>query len=146
MQNWLDPKSLQASTQGLFNGIDKVSESFEPWFKAVARCQLEAIGLASRRAQAYMELPAKLGACRTPQDLAREQIGFWQTAFAQYAESCGRMFDNCRALTPPWSLLSLMAEGERKEKSGKRERDYMPVRESAEEEQAAAGKSSRRAA
>ncbi|HXF55377.1 MAG TPA: hypothetical protein VNK52_14785 [Hyphomicrobiaceae bacterium] len=144
MQNWLDPKSLQASTQGLFNGIDKVSESFEPWFKAVARCQLEAIGLASRRAQAYMELPAKLGACRTPQDLAREQIGFWQTAFAQYAESCGRMFDTCRALTPPWSLFS--AGGERKE-PGKRERDYMSVRDSEEEqEQAAAGKSSRRAA
>jgi hypothetical protein len=151
MQNWLDPKSLQASTQGFIDGIDKVSEGWEPLLKATARCQLEAISLASRRAQSYMELPARIGACRTPQDLAGEQLRFWQAAVAQYVESCGRMMESCRALTPmpwmPWNFLQIAAGANGKSASEKRERDYISVREPDEvREEAVADKGSRRAA
>src|SRR5262245_3033158 len=59
--------------------------------KAVARCQLEAMGLASRRAQAYLDLPARIARCKTPQDLIREQSDFWRTALEQYAESAERI-------------------------------------------------------
>jgi hypothetical protein len=148
MQNWLDPKSLQASTQGFIDGIDKVSEGWEPWMKATARCQLEAISLASRRAQAYMELPARLGACRTPQDLAGEQFRFWQAAVAQYVESCGRIMESCRALTPmPWNFMQVAAGASGKGAGEKRERDYIAVREPDEApEEAVADRGSRRAA
>ena len=148
MQNWFDPKSVEASTQGLIDGIDKVSQGWEPWLKAAARCQLEAIGLASRRAQAYMELPARIGACRTPQDLAGEQVRFWQAAVAQYVESCGRIMDGYRALTPvPWTFAQIAAGAEGKDAVEKRERDYISVREPEEtREETVPGKGSRRAA
>jgi hypothetical protein len=148
MQNWLDPKSLQASTQGFIDGIDKVSEGWEPWLKATARCQLEAISLASRRAQSYMELPARIGACRTPQDLAGEQLRFWQAALAHYVESGSLMMECCRALTPmPWNFLQITAGANGKGAGEKRERDYISVREPEEiREEAVADKGSRRAA
>ena len=148
MQNWFDPKSLEASTQGLIDGIDKASRGWEPWLKAAAHCQLEAIGLASRRAQAYMELPARIGACRTPQDLAGEQLKFWQAAVAQYTESCGRIMDDYRALTPvQLNLFQIAAGAGGKDAGEKPERDYISVREREEpREETDSGKGSRRAA
>ncbi|MGE3230736.1 MAG: hypothetical protein AB7J30_14995 [Hyphomicrobium sp.] len=56
-------------------------------FKATARCQLELMGLANRRLQAYLQVPARLAQCRTPQDLVNEQMAFWRTATDQYRES-----------------------------------------------------------
>ena len=53
--------------------------------------QLEAMGLISRRVQAYMEIPSRLGQCRTPQDFANEQARFWQTALTQYSEGSQRL-------------------------------------------------------
>ncbi len=55
--------------------------------KAAARAQLEAMGLANRRLQAYMVTPTKLAQCRSPQDLINTQMAFWRTAFEQYTES-----------------------------------------------------------
>lgn len=55
--------------------------------KAAARAQLEVMGLANRRVQAYMTAPTKLAQCRSPQDLMNMQMAFWRTAFEQYTES-----------------------------------------------------------
>ena len=55
--------------------------------KAAARCQLEILGLANRRAQALMQVPNRLAQCRTPQDLFNEQMAFWRVAGEQYRDS-----------------------------------------------------------
>lgn len=72
---WASWRNLGASTQ-----------SAEPFLKGVMRCNLELMGLASRRARAYLDIPASLQRCRSPQDLAAEQMRFWQTAAQDYAE------------------------------------------------------------
>lgn len=61
-------------------------------FRGMARWQLEVWGLMSRRGQAYMELPTRLGQCRTPQEVQKEQIRFAQKASQQYLEASARMF------------------------------------------------------
>jgi hypothetical protein len=64
--------------------------------KVAGRCQLEVLGLANRRAQAYMQLPTRLAQCRTPQDLLNEQLAFWRTASEQYT-------DSTRKITEAWT-------------------------------------------
>ncbi len=145
MQSWYDTKSFQTSSQGLFDGIDKAAQGWEIWFKAIARCQLETMSLVSRRVQAYVELSARMGACRAPHEFVGEQLNFWQTAAKQYAETCGRIADDFRPLTPmPWNFWNALkpAGAEGKEAVEKQERDYMAVREPDE----APRESSRRAA
>ena len=112
-------RSVLNPFQAYFEGLDRHTQGYAPLmepFKVVARCQLEAMGLINRRAQAYLAVPSRLAGCRTPQDLAREQVQFWQTAFAHYSESSQRMVD-------AWSKMasSMQAAG-----SGPRgERDYI---------------------
>lgn len=77
--------------QTYFGGLDNATQVAEPFYKGMARWQLEMMGLMSRRAQAYMEIPSRMSKCRTPQDLVAEQTRFWQTAFQQYSESSRRM-------------------------------------------------------
>jgi hypothetical protein len=75
-----------------FAGLDVMAQTMGP-MKGFVRCQLEMMGLMSRRTQAYMEMPSRISRCRTPQDLMSEQARFWQTAFQQYAESSRRMME-----------------------------------------------------
>lgn len=59
--------------------------------KGIARWNLEIFGFMSRRAQAYLEIPARISQCRTPNDLMREQTQFWQKAMEQYADTSRRL-------------------------------------------------------
>ncbi len=59
--------------------------------KAVARSQLEAMQLVNRRMQACMEMPSRLAACRSPQDLFTEQMRFFQVAMQDYAQAANQM-------------------------------------------------------
>jgi hypothetical protein len=52
-----------------------------------------------RRARSYLELPERLGNCRSPQDLAVEQVRFWQTFYQDYAEGAQR-------LTLAWTAMA----------------------------------------
>ncbi|NJR42357.1 MAG: phasin family protein, partial [Akkermansiaceae bacterium] len=81
----------QNMVQAYFGGLDAAAQGFEPVMKGMARMQLEMIGLASRRAQAYLEVSSRLAVVRTPQDLFSEQMRFWQTAFQQYSDSSRRV-------------------------------------------------------
>ncbi|MDX2258443.1 MAG: phasin family protein [Hyphomicrobiaceae bacterium] len=69
------------------------AQGVERMVKGFARCQLAAWGLASRRGQAAMALPGRLGQCRTPQDIARLQGEFMRTMFEQYAETTRAMVE-----------------------------------------------------
>lgn len=91
----------QNMMQAYFGGLDNAAQSFEPVMKGVARVQLEMIGLASRRTQAYLEIPSRLAQVRTPQDLFSEQMRFWQTAFQHYADSSRRVTTAMTAMAAP---------------------------------------------
>lgn len=88
-----DPKAAAFGnvSQAYFAGLDMMMQAYEPALRGAGRCNLELFGLMSRRAQAWLEIPARLGACRTPQDLVKEQMRFWQTAAHDYAEGAQRL-------------------------------------------------------
>jgi hypothetical protein len=73
------------------NGLDTLAKGYEPVALGLGRCQLEAMTLALRRTQAWLERPTRLKGCRTPQDAIAEHVSFWQTAGAHYAESSQRV-------------------------------------------------------
>jgi hypothetical protein len=112
-----NPNFFAESMHSYFNGLDTIAQGVGPMMgpiKAMARFQLEMMGLASRRAQAVMEVPSRLARCRTPQDIMSEQSRFWQTAFHQYAESSRRVME-------AWTqAMQMPAQGNRRA-----ERDYI---------------------
>ncbi len=55
--------------QMYFGGLEALGQTYDPFLKGLARTQLEMLGFANRRAQAYMQIPARAAQCRTPQDL-----------------------------------------------------------------------------
>lgn len=75
-------------------------EICEPAVKAMAKSSAEMMSLASRRAQAYLELPARLGTCRSPQDVFAEQTRFVHTAWTQYAQCATGVMSACQAFAP----------------------------------------------
>ncbi len=84
-----------------FSGLEALGQAYDPFTKGFARAQLEFMGLMSRRAQAYMEIPSRLSQCRTPQDLANEQMRFWRTAYEEYSDSLGRITEAMASLAMP---------------------------------------------
>jgi hypothetical protein len=101
-----------------FASLDTMSNGMGP-MKAAARAQLELLGLMSRRAQAYMEIPSRLSRCRSPQDLMSEQARFWQIAFQQYQESTHKIMEAWgQALVMPQAAAPFAS-------APRRERDYI---------------------
>jgi hypothetical protein len=86
--------------------LDQVAKGFEPVLKNFGRLNLEAMGLFTRRAQAWFEVPSRAMQCKTPQDLAREQLLFWQTALRDYAEGAQRLTAVLGALAAPGLKLA----------------------------------------
>jgi hypothetical protein len=119
--------------EGCLEAAETATRTMEPWFKTWARGNLELMTLASRRARAYLELPERLGHCRSLQELTHESIGFWQNMVEDYTESSRRLLSG-------WS--SIMQQTKRPEEPG-RERDYVTFPEPGE---ATPGEGPRRAA
>jgi hypothetical protein len=84
-----------------FGGLEAMGKTYDPLMKSIARAQLELMGYFTRRAQAVMEAPGRLSQCRTPQDVANEQMRFWRTAYEEYAESMGRVTEAVAAAAVP---------------------------------------------
>jgi hypothetical protein len=78
-------------SQAYFSNLDAVVKSLEPALKGAGRLNLEVIGLMTRRSQAWLEIPSRLGRCKTPIDLFNEHVRFWQTAVADYSEGSRRL-------------------------------------------------------
>ena len=57
----------------------------EQLFKLAARYQIEQVALATKRAQALMDIPATLAHCSSPDDYQTEQVRYWQIAQRHYA-------------------------------------------------------------
>jgi len=98
-----DPKAgpFVNLSQTYCNGLDVLAKGYEPALKGVGRLNLEVMGLMTRRARAWLEIPARASQCKTPQDLVREQLQFWQTAAADYSEGVQRLTIAFGALAPP---------------------------------------------
>ena len=73
-------------SQAYFGSFDMMVKGCEPAVKGAGRWNLELTGLMTRRTQAWMEIPVRLGRCRTPIDVFNEQLRFWQAAAADYVE------------------------------------------------------------
>jgi hypothetical protein len=111
-----------------------------PLLKGTARCNLELISLASRRARACFDVAARLRACRSPQDLAVEQVRFWQQAVQDYS-------DSARCLMEAWTG-ALAGAARADESADMSDRDYITFAESRADAAAPAARksASRRAA
>lgn len=88
------------------------------FWKTAARMQLETLGLIVRRTQAYIDLPAQLSRCKTPDDLLAEQARFWEAAQREYL---GR-FESALSMLP---LPPVFDDGQAK--AVNRPRDYLTV-------------------
>lgn len=99
--------------------------------KVAARCQLEVMGLANRRTQAYLQVPTRLAQCRTPQDFLNEQMAFWHTAMEQYGESSRKVADAWAHLMP----ASFGSAG-----AARAERDYISFNNGSGKDHGAAAK------
>ena len=104
-------------SQAYFGGLDTMVKGCEPALKGVGRWNLELIGLMTRRSQAWLEIPARLGQCKTPVDAFNEQMRFWQTAAADYA-------DGSRRLAAAWGACAMMPK-----LNGTQPRDYITFAE-----------------
>ncbi len=93
--------------QMYFGGLEALGHAYDPFMKGLARTQLEMLGFLNRRAQAYMQIPARAAQCRTPQDLLSAQTQFWRTAYEDYTESVGRVTNALAAVgLPNFAALS----------------------------------------
>ncbi|WP_072369210.1 phasin family protein [Hyphomicrobium sp. NDB2Meth4] len=99
----------QSAFQFYFGGLDAFGHAYDPLLKGVARTQLEMLGFLNRRAQAYMQIPARVAQCRTPQDLINAQVQFWQAAYQDYTESAGRVTNAMAACSLP-NLAAMVSE------------------------------------
>lgn len=110
---------FQNLMQTYFGGLDNAAQGYEPVMKGMARMQLEMISFASRRAQAYLEIPSRLATVRTPQDLLNEQMRFWQTAATQYSDGTRRIMTAMTSMAQPQAFVD--------SKSKAAKRDYLSV-------------------
>ena len=92
-----------------------------PWI-AVGRINAQAVLLVTQRAQAYLDLSAGLGECKTTDDFLTQQVSFWQIAQRQYLETAQR---SVLATLPVVGMEPSTECGANKG----RPRDYMVVRE-----------------
>ena len=81
-----------ASVANPVSETDFAQLMFQP-MKAVVLGQLALFSLVNRRAQARLELPNRLAACRTAEDLMREQMLFFQVALQDYSKANRKIAD-----------------------------------------------------
>src|SRR5262245_18183749 len=124
----LDPKCGPFANVWLTysNGLDAMAKGYEPVALGLGRCQLELMTFALRRMQAWLERPKEITRCRTPQDVITEQLNFWQTASAQYAESSQHVLAAVLSTTVA-PLAAAGSTGANRER-----RDYIAVAEAKE--------------
>lgn len=94
--------------QFYFGGLEALGQAYDPFMKGVARTQLEMLGFFNRRMQAYMQVPAHVAQCRTPQDLVNAQAQFWRSAYEDYTQSVGRVTSALASCAP--NLAALVSE------------------------------------
>jgi hypothetical protein len=67
------------------------SDSLVPFARNLARTNMEWAGLASRRAKAYVEFPAQVTQCNSPNEMLNRQMRFVGDMVRDYQETLGRV-------------------------------------------------------
>jgi hypothetical protein len=119
--------------QMYFGGLEALGHAYNPFLKGLAQTQLEMLGFFNRRAQAYMQIPARAAQCRTPQDVVSAQTQFWRAAYEDYTESVGRVTNALSACGIP-NLAALVAD------EARNAHDYIAFPESKEQPNGARGR------
>lgn len=114
------------------------AQASAPIVKAAMRFNMELMSLTGRRMRAYLDLPSTLGRCRSPQDLAAEQMRFWQAAARDYTDSSRNAMEAWGALLSSGANL---ANG-----AAPMDRDFMDFSEGRDDDAPARKQASRRAA
>jgi hypothetical protein len=123
MQFEFKPASVRDAAQGFAAMWTTAAQTYEPALKSVARSNMELMTLANRRAQAAMDLPAKLAACKSPVEVVNAQFDFWQTAAKQYAEASTRYWDNMRGMAGQnagWNPMAMFGQPPKADDNEKR--------------------------
>lgn len=71
------------------------------YMKAMAQANAEMVGLMGRRSRAYLDLPAHLARCRTPQQVLDEQAKFLQEMLHDYQVTNDRVMSAWREAAAP---------------------------------------------
>lgn len=82
---------IDQALQPSLTGVETMMRGAEPALKSLMHWNTELMQLASRRGQAWMDIPRTLAACKSPQDMAGAQMQFWHSAMRDYAETSRRM-------------------------------------------------------
>jgi hypothetical protein len=114
------------------------AQASAPIVKAAMRFNMELMSLTGRRMRAYLDLPSTLGRCRSAQDLAAEQMRFWQTAARDYTDSGRNAMEAWGALLSSGANLGNGA--------APMDRDFMDFNEGRDDDAPARKQASRRAA
>ncbi len=91
---------FEAWTQMWFGAFGSAQKNVEPASKGLATAQSELMGLASRRTQAWLDLPKQFANCKAPQDFAQANIQFWQSAASDWTAASQRMMSVWGAAMP----------------------------------------------
>lgn len=104
------------------------AQASAPIVKAAMRFNMELMSLTGRRMRAYLDLPSTLGRCRSPQDLAAEQMRFWQTAARDYT-------DSSRSAMEAWGTLLSSGVSLGNGAASSLDRDFMDFNQSRDDDE-----------
>ena len=85
-----------AAIAGFWQAFGSAARILEPAARNVMQAQYEMLSLAGVRSRAWWELPAMVGSCRSPQDLATAQLQFWEKARQDYLKAAERVGETWR--------------------------------------------------
>ena len=131
---FFNPQKMQAVVPALMSsceaGRSAVAKEVEPVAKAAMLANCEAASLVSKRARAYLDLPATIASCRTPQDLFEKQQQFWQQWAQDYSKAANAMA-SMWSLTLPFTGVEETLEDQSlqscPDRDGDGQRDVMAV-------------------
>ena len=85
-----DPKAgpFVNLSQTYCNGLDVLAKGYEPVLKGVGRWNLEVMSFMTRRASAWLEIPARASQCKTPQDLVGSRCSSGRPQRRTTAKAC----------------------------------------------------------
>jgi len=116
-------------------GASAMTEAFFPLLKTMTRANLEVMNYASGRARACAEIPARLGRCRTAQDVIAAQSDFWREACAHQAEASRRIAGAFFGALPA-AFPSAASQPEAPASAAPRPKEEPPEQEPPEQEKA----------
>lgn len=88
---FFNPQSVQAMMSSCDAGKSAVAKEVEPVAKAAVLANCEVASLVSKRARAYLDLPATMASCRTPYEMFEKQQAFWQQCAKDYGKAANAM-------------------------------------------------------